>query len=123
MNRRVLLADDNRDAAESLAILLHLEGFDTRIAYDGATALQLLGEFQPHVVLLDIGMPDIDGYEVARRIAAADGSSAVILIAITGWGQQADIERAKAAGFHGHFTKPIELDDVLAFVEKHRSTS
>ena len=104
---RVLVADDNRDAADSLARLLSLYGHDVRVAYDGAQALELAGEWRPAVAILDIGMPLVDGYEAARRLRAKHGR-AIALIASTGWGQEADRQRAAQAGFDRHLTKPVD---------------
>jgi CheY-like chemotaxis protein len=107
-NKRILLADDNRDAAESLAIILRLEGHEVDLAHDGAAALQLFAEKRPDVALLDIGMPKTNGYEVAKRIRANPGGAGVLLIAITGWAQDSDKARSRAAGFDHHLTKPVE---------------
>jgi signal transduction histidine kinase/CheY-like chemotaxis protein len=107
-NKRILLADDNRDAAESLAILLRLEGHDVELAHDGNSALHSFASRRPDVALLDIGMPMANGYEVARKIRAAPDGAGVLLIAITGWAQDSDKARSRAAGFDHHLTKPIE---------------
>ena len=107
-HRRILLADDNRDAAESLALLLRLEGHEVELAHDGPAALRVFESSKPEVVLLDIGMPEANGYEVARQIRAVPGGGDVLLIAITGWAQDADKARSRAAGFDHHLTKPIE---------------
>jgi signal transduction histidine kinase len=107
-SKRILLADDNRDAAESLAIILRLEGHDVQLAHDGITALRLYEERRPDVALLDIGMPRTNGYEVARQIRATPGGDGVLLIAITGWAQDADKAQSRAAGFDHHLTKPVE---------------
>jgi CheY-like chemotaxis protein len=104
---RVLVVDDNRDAAESLAMLLQIEDHTPRVAIDGLGALRAFEDFRPAILLLDIGLPDMDGYEVARRIRAMPGGSDVLLIALTGWGQAEDKRRATEAGFDEHFTKPI----------------
>jgi CheY-like chemotaxis protein len=114
--RRILIADDNQDAAQSLAMLLELEGFEVTIAHDGAHALAVFETEQPRFALLDIGMPKIDGYEVARRIRRHARGSAVVLIAVTGWGQATDKARARAAGFDHHLTKPIELEQLSALL-------
>jgi CheY-like chemotaxis protein len=111
--KRILLADDNRDAAESLAIILRLEGHEVELAHDGAAALQLFAERQPDVALLDIGMPKTNGYEVARQIRAASNGREVLLIAITGWAQDSDRARSRAAGFDHHLTKPVEPDTLI----------
>jgi len=113
---RILVADDNRDAASSLATLLTLDGHDVRIANDGAQALAEAEAFRPHIALLDIGMPKRNGYEVARAVRAAAWGRAMVLVAVTGWGQSEDKRRAKEAGFDHHFTKPLDLDVLGAFV-------
>jgi PAS domain S-box-containing protein len=113
---RILVADDNRDAASSLATLLTLDGHDVRIANDGARALVEAEAFRPHIALLDIGMPKHNGYDVARTIRAADWGRSMVLVAVTGWGQSEDKRRAKEAGFDHHFTKPLDLDVLGAFV-------
>jgi signal transduction histidine kinase len=107
---RVLIVDDNRDAADSLSMLTQLEGHDTRVAYDGTHGLALAAEFRPDVAFLDIGMPDINGHELARRIRATEWGRGVTLVAITGWGQQQDRAAAVAAGFDQHLTKPVDFD-------------
>jgi PAS domain S-box-containing protein len=105
---RVLVVDDNRDAAESLAMLLSGDGFETRVAFDGPRALEEFGRYGPDIILLDIGMPLMDGYEVARRIRSSPGGSNVLLCALTGWGQLKDKQLAIDAGFDEHITKPVE---------------
>ncbi|MEO8017469.1 MAG: ATP-binding protein [Pseudomonadota bacterium] len=112
-NKRILLADDNRDAAESLAIILRLEGHEVELAHDGNSALRCYEERRPDVALLDIGMPMANGYEVARRIRATPSGKDVLLIAITGWAQDADKAESRAAGFDHHLTKPIEPDALI----------
>ena len=107
---RILIADDNRDAASSLASLLALDGHETRVVNDGALAISAAHAFKPHVALLDIGMPRLNGYEVAREIRAAPWGKEVTLIAVTGWGQAEDKRRAQEAGFDHHFTKPLDLE-------------
>ena len=107
---RILIADDNRDAASSLASLLELDGHETRVVNDGALAIATAKAFRPHVALLDIGMPRLNGYEVAREIRAAPWGKGVTLIAVTGWGQAEDKRRAQEAGFDHHFTKPLDLE-------------
>jgi CheY-like chemotaxis protein len=105
--RRVLVADDNRDAAETLAMLLRLSGHEVHVAHSGARALALALQVRPHVGVLDIGMPDIDGYDVARKLRREDWGGGILLIAVTGWGQE-DKRKAEAAGFDRHLTKPID---------------
>jgi len=109
LGQSILVVDDNQDSAESLAMLLRLVGHEVRTAHDGLAAVGAAEVFQPDVVLLDIGLPKLDGYEVARRIRAQRGDE-VVLVALTGWGQQEDRQRAKDAGFDHHVTKPIEFE-------------
>jgi CheY-like chemotaxis protein len=106
--RRILVADDNCDAAETLAMLLRLDGHEVHVANDGLEAIDMFGRTHPEVVILDIGMPGLSGHDVARRIRNLGGAPPVTLIAITGWGQKADKDRAMASGFDHHFTKPVE---------------
>ena len=108
-SRRILVVDDNRDAANSLGMLLKLIGADVQIAYNGSDALEAFATCKPAVVLLDIGMPGMDGYEVARRIRQEPHSGDVTLIALTGWGQEEDRQRSRAAGFDHHLVKPPEF--------------
>jgi signal transduction histidine kinase/ActR/RegA family two-component response regulator len=109
LKRRVLIADDNRDGADSLAMLLRMQGHEVTVVHDGREALAAFDRSHPNVVLLDIGMPELDGYEVAREIRDRAAGADVMLIAVTGWGQRNDKERAQAAGFDNHFTKPVDL--------------
>ena len=110
--RRVLLADDNRDAADSLAMLLRLQGHEVHVAFDGAAALETACACRPEVALLDIGMPILSGYEVARRLRERPESRDMVLVALTGWGQQADRQRSREAGFDHHLVKPVELGEL-----------
>ncbi|MEO7775478.1 MAG: PAS domain S-box protein [Steroidobacteraceae bacterium] len=114
--RRVLIADDNRDAAESLAILLELDGHNVTVVDNGRAALATCVALLPEVVILDIGMPELNGYEVARRVRQLCRGDAVTLIAVTGWGQESDKAMALAAGFNHHFTKPIEPEQVITLL-------
>ncbi|HEU4620857.1 MAG TPA: response regulator [Burkholderiaceae bacterium] len=111
---RVLLVDDNRDAADSLAQILKFDGHTVEVAYDGAMALEAVARFNPDVVLLDIGLPGLNGYEVARRIRASEGGRRIRLIAITGWGQATDERNAYDAGFDTHMVKPVDYDELAA---------
>jgi CheY-like chemotaxis protein len=113
---RILVADDNRDAATSLATLLQLDGHETCVANDGMQAFATAESFRPHVALLDIGMPKLNGYEVAQRIRGAPWGKVMTLVALTGWGQVEDKRRAKEAGFDHHFTKPLDFDVLGAFL-------
>ncbi len=106
---RVLLVDDNVDAAESLAMLLRLWGHEVAVAHDGPAALRAAAAQRPQVALLDIGLPGMDGYELARRLRSQTGLGPVVLVALTGWGQDEDRRRSHEAGFDHHLTKPVEL--------------
>ncbi len=120
LRRRYLVADDNKDAADSLAIWLTLMRGDVRIASDGVEALELAEAFRPEIVLLDIGMPRLDGYDTCRRLRAQDWGRSIIVIAMTGWGQAEDVARSRAAGFDEHLVKPVEpqaLEKLLAGYE------
>jgi signal transduction histidine kinase len=117
MVRRILIADDNNDALESLATLLQLSGHEVYTATNGGTALQSAERHLPEVALLDIGMPLLDGYEVAKRIRAQPWGQRITLVALTGWGQDSDRRRSREAGFDSHLVKPLDLDtltDLLA---------
>jgi signal transduction histidine kinase len=108
--RRILVADDNNDALESLATLLQLSGHEVYTASNGAVALESAEQHRPEVALLDIGMPKLDGYEVARRIRAQPWGQRITLVALTGWGQDSDRKRSQEAGFDSHLVKPLDLD-------------
>lgn len=117
-SKRILVIDDNIDAAESLTMLLEMSGHSTRNAHDGMTGLNIAEEFRPEVILLDIGLPDINGYEVAQRIRQKVWGKKIFLIAATGWGQDKDKELAKEAGFDKHLTKPIDYQALNIFLQK-----
>ena len=110
VGRRVLVADDNKDAADALAMLLELAGHEVRVAHGGRAALSLAQTFRPDVAVLDIGMPELNGYEVAKELRREPWGSRMFLIALTGWGQDDDRQRAKDAGFDRHLTKPVDTD-------------
>ncbi|MEM5386859.1 response regulator [Paraburkholderia phymatum] len=110
--RRVMVVDDSVDGAESMSILLEMLGHEVRVLYDGAAAIAAAPEFRPEVVLLDIGLPGIDGYHVARALRAEPASANALLIALTGYGQDSDRQRTHDAGFDHHLVKPASLDDI-----------
>jgi len=121
---RLLVVDDNRDAADSLAMLLRLQGHEVRVAHDGPAALEMLKGYIPEMVFLDIGMSGMDGYEVAQRLRHQPGLENVRLAALTGWGQQEDRRRTAEAGFDHHLVKPVEpnaLEELLADLQMPRS--
>jgi CheY-like chemotaxis protein len=116
-SRRILVVDDNRDAADTLGSLLGALGATVAVANSGPAALAILPEFRPDTVLLDIGMPDMDGYEVARRIRATAGHATTLLIALTGWGQDQDYRLSRLAGFDHHLVKPPDLGELRSVLE------
>ena len=118
VRRRILVADDNSDALESLATLLELGGHEVFSAANGALALESAERHLPEVALLDIGMPKLDGYEVARRIRAQPWGRRITLVALTGWGQESDRRRSGEAGFDSHLVKPLDLDKLTALLER-----
>jgi len=114
---KVLVVDDNRDAADSCAALLELSGHSVQAAYTGREALALAANSRPHVVVTDIGLPDMDGYEVAAKIKAAPWGRRMVLVAVTGWGEESDKQRAFSAGFIHHLTKPIDPDALESLLQ------
>ncbi len=109
VTHRVLVVDDNEDAVRSLAILLELSGYEVRLAKDGYEALDIAQQFIPHAVVLDIGLPGMNGYETARKLRERpDGS--MLLVALSGYGQDRDRERSREAGFDHHLLKPVDVD-------------
>jgi signal transduction histidine kinase len=114
--RRILIADDNRDALESLARLLQLDGHDVFQAADGLQAFAAAADCRPDVAMLDIGMPGLDGYEVARRIRSQEWGRGIFLVAVTGWGQEADRRRSREAGFDSHWVKPLDAKKLAALL-------
>jgi CheY-like chemotaxis protein len=120
--RRVLVVDDNVDAAESTAAFLRLEGHEVKAVHDGLQALASLKVFDPHVVVLDIGLPGLDGYAVARQLRSRGDTSHVLLIALTGYGQKEDRTKAAEAGFDYHFVKPADPRDIQTAIERGRNT-
>lgn len=110
---RILIVDDNRDTADSLALLLRIMGHETRTAYDGQTGVTAAAEFRPAVMLLDIGLPQLNGYEACRRIRKQSWGKSAILIAVTGWGQDEDRRRSHEAGFDHHLVKPVDPQELM----------
>ena len=118
---RILVVDDNRDAANTVAALLRTLGATVEVAHSGREALRMLEKFRPDAILLDIGMPEMDGLEVARRIRAGESDHRSLLVALTGWGQTHDVEQSRVAGFDYHFVKPLNVDalrDVLMSADR-----
>jgi CheY-like chemotaxis protein len=120
---RILVVDDDKDVAKMLATFLRLEGHEVRVAHSGHKAMEVAQEEPPDVILLDLGMPGMDGYEVAQRLRALPALKDVLLVALTGYGQEADRRRSEQAGFHGHLVKPVEpgaLKQLLAHGDRGR---
>jgi two-component system CheB/CheR fusion protein len=117
-SRRILVVDDNRNHALSLGVLLGSLGQDVVMAYDGPTALELACAHRPDLILVDIGLPGIDGYEVARRCRANDVLEQAVLVAMTGYGKEDDERQSREAGFIAHFVKPINLGDLRRLLEQ-----
>ena len=111
--RSVLVVDDNPDSAESLSMLLHISGNETHIAHDGLQAVEAAERYRPDVVLLDIGLPQLNGYDVCRRIREQPWGKTMVLIALTGWGQEEDRRQSKDAGFDAHLVKPVDYGALM----------
>jgi CheY-like chemotaxis protein len=111
--RRILIVDDNKDSADSLALLLEITGNKTYMAHDGVEAFEAIEKHRPEVVLLDIGLPKLDGHEVCRRVREQPWGKDIMVIALTGWGQEDDRRKSEEAGFNGHLVKPIDYDKLL----------
>jgi PAS domain S-box-containing protein len=120
IGRRVLVADDNQDAAESLSMILEMAGHEVRVVHDGLAALSAAQSFRPDTVLLDIGMPQMNGYEVARALRREPWGTGITLVALTGWGQERDRQKAMDAGFDHHLTKPVDPDALEALLRSPR---
>ena len=121
--RTVLLVDDNVDATRALSLLLQHSGFDVVEAHDGSEALARASDAQPEIVLLDLGLPVIDGYRVAETLRARPGGDQLLLIAISGYGQPEDRERSRVVGFDHHLVKPIDCGELVALLQRPRDSS
>jgi CheY-like chemotaxis protein len=115
---RILIVDDNADAANSLGRLLSLLGKDVAVALDGPSAVAVAARFVPHLALLDLGMPGMDGIETARHIQALPQGNQIKLVALTGWGQEGDRQRTEAAGFAAHLVKPVQVDQLEFLLDR-----
>ena len=117
--RRILIVDDNVDSAESLALLLRLSGHDVRTEFDGPAAVTAAASFAPDVVLLDIGLPLLNGYEAAMQIRAAESDASghrALIVALTGWGQEEDRRRSRDAGIDAHLVKPVDPRELTRLI-------
>lgn len=121
-SRRILIVDDSRDNADSMAMLLGLDGHETWTANDGIEAVARATELAPDVLLLDIGLPGMSGYEVCKAVRKHPAGNAMLIIALSGWGQAADKQRALDAGFDEHLTKPVEHADLVRVMESLAGT-
>jgi len=121
LGRRILVVDDNVDAAMSLAVLLGLMGHETRTAHDGLEAMAVADQFKPDVALLDIGMPKLNGYETARRMRQETWGRQMLLVALTGWGQETDRARSNDAGFNSHLVKPVDIAEIERVLARKRA--
>jgi CheY-like chemotaxis protein len=123
MALRILVVDDNRDSADSLAMLFQLQGHDARVAYHGAEVPDIARWFVPDLAMIDLAMPDVDGFQVLHALRALPQLSHTVLVAMTGFGQQSDRDRTQEAGFDMHLVKPVELsllEALLVHVERQR---
>lgn len=114
--KRILVADDNRAGTDSMAMLLELDGHQTANAYDGVEALTIAESLRPEIILLDIGMPRLNGYEVAQRLRAEAWGKNIVIIAMSGWGQEKDQQRSRASGFDRHLIKPVNPEDLAKLI-------
>jgi CheY-like chemotaxis protein len=121
VGHRILLADDNVDAATSLALMLQMMGHEVRTAHDGLEAVAAASEFRPDLILMDIGMPKLNGYDACRRIREQPGGKDVVMVALTGWGQDEDKRRSEEAGFNTHLIKPVEPATIENLLTELRS--
>jgi CheY-like chemotaxis protein len=115
--RKILVADDDQDSAESLALLFQLMGHEVRAAQSGVAAIDMAAQFRPDLIVLDIGMPGLDGYEVCRRIRQQDWGQSIVIAALTGWTRDEDRDRSEQAGFDHYLVKPVDpklLEDLVA---------
>lgn len=116
--RRILVVDDNEDSARSMAMIMKLDGHETHVAFDGISALDSARTLQPDVALLDIGLPQLNGYDVCRRLRSEPWGREMVLIALTGWGQESDRRKSQEAGFNAHLVKPVDPDDLSRMLEQ-----
>ncbi|GJH13762.1 response regulator [Caballeronia novacaledonica] len=119
--RRILLVDDSDDAALAMSMLLEALGHEVRTEHDGPRALASIDDFKPDVVVLDIGLPGMSGFDVAREMRKRDATRSVLLLALTGWGSEADRQSALDAGFDHHLTKPVDVTDLEALLARPRA--
>jgi CheY-like chemotaxis protein len=119
--RRILVVDDNQDSAMSLSMMLKLMGNETRTGHDGLAAVVAAEEFRPDLILLDIGLPKLNGYDACRRIREQPWSKGMVIVALTGWGQEEDRRRSKEARFDHHLVKPVEAAELNRLLDERKS--
>jgi CheY-like chemotaxis protein len=115
---RILVVDDNRDAAESLQFLLRLLGAEVQVAHDGIAALEMAEQYRPHVVVLDIGLPKLDGYQAAKSIRECEWGKDMVLVAVSGWCREEDREHSQASGLNGHLAKPVRVEEIRNLIQQ-----
>jgi CheY-like chemotaxis protein len=120
--RRILIVDDNKDSADSLAMLLEITGNRTFLAHDGNEAIEAVEKYRPEVILLDIGLPKMSGHEVCRRVRQQPWGKDIVVVALTGWGQEEDRRKTKEAGFDGHLVKPVNYEELLELLHHLHNT-
>src|SRR5215510_11573729 len=120
MPRRILVVDDNPDAAMSMSLLLKVSGHETETAADGVEALAKAAAYRPDVILLDISLPKMNGYDTCRALRQEEWGRNAVIVALTGWGEEEDRTKAKGAGFDGHFVKPVDHDALMKFLSAPR---
>ncbi|MGY6217337.1 response regulator [Methylolobus aquaticus] len=113
---KVLIVDDNADAANSLAALMQIAGYETRVAYDGKQGIEVAASFRPEVLLLDLGMPGMNGYDACRHLREQDWGHDIFVVALTAWGQPGDRQKSAAAGFDAHLAKPTDYKTIATLI-------
>jgi DNA-binding response OmpR family regulator len=116
--RRVLVVDDNQDGANSLAMLLRLSGHEVQVAHDGLQAVEAAADYRPEIILLDIGLPKLNGYDACRQIRGRPWGKEMVIVALTGWGQDSDRRKSREAGFDRHLVKPVHPDALTRLLDE-----
>lgn len=120
VRRRILVVDDNHDSAESLRVILEMAGHEVRVAFDGESSLAEATRFKPEAVLVDIALPDMDGYDLARRLRGAPATRDVLIVATTGFGRMQDLQRSRDAGIDWHLAKPLDVERLGEYLQNGR---
>jgi CheY-like chemotaxis protein len=119
---RVLIVDDNVDSVTAMSMLLEVDGYDVRVAHEALAALEIVAQFEPEVILLDLGLPGMNGLELARALRKLPVAANALLIAVTGYGQPSDRQRSQDAGFNHHLVKPVSSGEIVRVIASHFST-